>query len=75
MSESAENIEFYWEGPYLVFTALYHLRQGECCGSGCRHCPYDPKWTKGTTTPQASFDDLLQLEKLNLTGDEETGQG
>ena len=32
--------EFYYEGPYLVFTAAYHLRRGYCCQSGCRHCPY-----------------------------------
>lgn len=32
--------DFYFEGPYLVFTAAYHLKRGSCCGSGCRHCPY-----------------------------------
>jgi hypothetical protein len=32
--------DFYYEGPYLVFTAAYHLKRGYCCGSGCRHCPY-----------------------------------
>jgi hypothetical protein len=32
----------YRDGPYLVFTRQYHLRRGYCCGSGCRHCPYQP---------------------------------
>jgi len=32
--------DYYFEGPYLVFTAAYHLKRGYCCGSGCRHCPY-----------------------------------
>jgi hypothetical protein len=32
--------DFYYEGPYLVFTAAYHLKRGSCCNSGCRHCPY-----------------------------------
>jgi len=32
--------DFYMEGPYLVFTAAYHLRRGSCCKSDCRHCPY-----------------------------------
>ena len=32
--------DFYFEGPYLVFTAAYHLKRGSCCHSGCRHCPY-----------------------------------
>ena len=30
----------YQEGPYVVFTAQYHLRRGYCCNSDCRHCPY-----------------------------------
>jgi hypothetical protein len=28
------------EGPYLVFTAAYHLKRGYCCESGCRNCPW-----------------------------------
>jgi len=42
-SQSGEELrpeDFYYEGPYLVFTAAYHLRRGYCCNSGCRHCPY-----------------------------------
>ncbi|MCB9689232.1 MAG: hypothetical protein H6738_11410 [Alphaproteobacteria bacterium] len=26
---------------YVVFTELFHLRRNRCCGSGCRHCPYE----------------------------------
>jgi hypothetical protein len=33
--------DFYMDGPYVVFTAAYHLKRGYCCNSGCRHCPYD----------------------------------
>gem|GEM_PF-4131989 len=25
---------------YTVFTKLYHLDRGSCCGNGCRHCPW-----------------------------------
>ena len=39
-SEPLREDEFYWDGPYMVFTAAYHLRRGSCCHSGCRHCPY-----------------------------------
>jgi hypothetical protein len=35
--------DYYYEGPYLVFTAAYHLKRGYCCNSGCRHCPYKEK--------------------------------
>jgi hypothetical protein len=33
--------DFYFDGGLMVFTADYHLRRGYCCGSGCRHCPYE----------------------------------
>ena len=33
--------EYYFDGPLFVFTATYHRRRGWCCGSDCRHCPYD----------------------------------
>ena len=26
---------------YSVFTQVAHLARGKCCGSGCRHCPYN----------------------------------
>lgn len=28
---------------YVVFSRLGLLRRGTCCGSGCRHCPYDER--------------------------------
>jgi hypothetical protein len=37
---AVEGEDYYFEGPYMVFTAAYHLKRGFCCGSGCRHCPY-----------------------------------
>ena len=35
-----EGEDYYYEGPYMVFTERYHLKRGTCCKSGCRHCPY-----------------------------------
>lgn len=32
--------DFYYDGPYVVFTEAYHLKRGYCCNSDCRHCPY-----------------------------------
>jgi hypothetical protein len=37
------------ENGKVVFTKEYHLRRSFCCGSGCLHCPYEPKHTKGVT--------------------------
>jgi len=41
--------DFYLENGLLVYTAAFHLKRGSCCGSGCRHCPYDPQHVAGTT--------------------------
>ncbi|MGA0040564.1 MAG: DUF5522 domain-containing protein [Pirellulales bacterium] len=43
-------LDSYVENGFLVFTAAYHLKRGECCGSGCRHCPYEPRHTAGSKT-------------------------
>jgi hypothetical protein len=46
------------DGTRVVFTALSHIQRGHCCGSGCRHCPYDSKHRKGTV--------VLAKEKLKF---------
>ena len=50
MQRLEEGEDFYWEGSFMVFTRAYHLKRGSCCGTGCRHCPYTPKWSKGAMT-------------------------
>jgi hypothetical protein len=40
-------MHYYLEGNKVVFTELFHKQRGSCCGSGCKHCPYDPKNKKG----------------------------
>ena len=44
-----EPAEYYVEDGLLVFTAAHHVKRGRCCGSGCRHCPYEPRHVEGTT--------------------------
>jgi hypothetical protein len=39
--ELREGRHYYREGEFIVFTELYHRSRGSCCGSGCRHCPFD----------------------------------
>jgi len=36
-----ENIDYTLDAGNLVFSRWYHLKRGSCCGSGCRHCPYN----------------------------------
>ncbi|MBL8167809.1 MAG: hypothetical protein JNJ50_06635 [Acidobacteria bacterium] len=54
MPELIEGEDYYWERDRMVFTRQFHLKRGQCCGSGCRHCPYQPRWTKGATTSSVS---------------------
>jgi len=42
--------DFYMENGLKVMTEEYHIKRGYCCGSGCRHCPFDPKKQRGNTT-------------------------
>jgi hypothetical protein len=44
--------DYYFEAGLLVYTATYHLKRGSCCGSGCRHCPYEPRHIQGNTRVQ-----------------------
>lgn len=43
-----DGVDYYREGPAIVFTATYLLRRGYCCGNGCRHCPYEGEATEKT---------------------------
>jgi hypothetical protein len=47
MKNFEENKHYYLENGAVVFTALFHLERGTCCGNKCRHRPYDPKHSKG----------------------------
>lgn len=42
MKNWIEGIHYYInEQGLVVLTARFHLERGYCCGSGCKHCPYD----------------------------------
>lgn len=43
-----EGEDFYYnEDGYVVLTTAFHLKRGDCCGNGCKHCPYDYKNVPG----------------------------
>lgn len=69
MTELAED-EFYLENGLMVFTERYHLRRGVCCGSGCRHCPYQheqvPPERKATLAPPRPYFTVVALLLLAL---------
>lgn len=52
-----EGLDFYWEGPYMVFTEKYLKDRGYCCESGCRHCPYGFKRDQRSDLPTGAPDE------------------
>jgi hypothetical protein len=46
MDEFIKDVHYYMDGVRVVFTALYHIERGECCGNKCLHCPFTPKYQK-----------------------------
>lgn len=47
--------DHYFENGLLVYTAAHHLRRGSCCGSGCPHCPYEPRHVEGNQAVQSVY--------------------
>lgn len=39
----------------IVMTEEYHIKRGSCCGSHCKHCPYEPMSERGNTNLQKSL--------------------
>jgi len=39
-NQFVEHIDYTIENGNTVFSRWYHLKRGECCGNGCRNCPY-----------------------------------
>jgi hypothetical protein len=55
LNKEREEQLYYFEGSKIVFTPQYHIERGYCCGSGCRHCPYEPKHKKGNIELQTIY--------------------
>lgn len=63
--EFIKDIHYYMDGTRVVFTALYHIRRGYCCGNKCRHCPYEPQYEEKNV--------VLAKEFINLINKKEDG--
>ncbi len=56
-----EGVHYYFdENQNLVMTERYHLERGDCCGNGCRHCPYDFRGVANV----AERENLMQKRRL-----------
>ena len=61
-----ENIHYYKDGDRVVFTALFHIQRGSCCGNGCKHCPYNPKYQKGRVVLAEKFSKFNNMNLKDL---------
>lgn len=48
---------------YEVFTAAYLLRRGICCGSKCRHCPFDHENVESAKNASEKSEDLRETSR------------
>jgi hypothetical protein len=55
--ELIEGEDFYFEGPYMVFTEKFLRARGYCCESGCRHCPYGVRLGERSDAPASDETD------------------
>jgi hypothetical protein len=56
---------YYLENGKVVFTPKYHLERGYCCGSGCRHCPFEPIGLKDNTKLNELWQKINQQNTKN----------
>jgi len=42
-----EGLDYYLDNGSVIMTEEYHINRGYCCGSGCRHCCYWPRYQRG----------------------------
>jgi hypothetical protein len=56
---------YYLENGKVVFTPKYHISRGHCCGSNCRHCPYEPKYVKNNTNLEEVWEKINQQNTKN----------
>lgn len=57
-----EGVDFYYEGPYLVFTGKYLRDRGYCCESGCRHCPWGYRSDRRSDAPADEEPDVADSD-------------
>ncbi len=58
MQQLSEGEDYYFnEEGYIVLTEQFHLKKGNCCGNGCKHCPYEY-----SNVPEPKKTELLALK-------------
>lgn len=66
-TELIEGVHYYKEGPYFVFTELYHYLKNKCCGNNCRHCAYGNSAQAKELSFKKNIIVLLSIFSLNYS--------
>ncbi len=62
MHKLVNNEDYYFdESGLMIFTENYLLQKGECCGNGCRHCPFNYK-----NVPEKKRNILLTIRNKSI---------
>ena len=48
------------EQGFFVFTEKAHIARGYCCGSGCLHCPFEPRAQQGVQGLRTEIQEQLE---------------
>ena len=60
-NDKPEEVLYYMENGFMVFTEAFHLKRGYCCTNGCRHCPFKKSENdKRDTKEQEGEDDVRE---------------
>ena len=60
-----EGVHYYMDSGLLIFKELFHIQRGQCCGNGCRHCPFKNKHKKGSVVVSEEFRKFIDKEIEN----------
>jgi len=60
-----DGVHYYYDGSLLIFKELFHIQRGQCCGNGCRHCPFINKHKKGSVVVSEEFRKFIDKEIEN----------
>jgi hypothetical protein len=50
-----EGIHYHKEKGQIMFTALFHMQRGKCCGNGCSSCPFEPRHKRNSDKVAEKF--------------------
>jgi len=70
MNKLIKGIHYIMDGERVVFTTLFHIQRGQCCGNGCKNCAYEPKYKKKNVVLAEKFSIFKNMKDLKHLEDQ-----